>query len=203
MRLTIAEVRQAIAQGVILLDIRKSTSFGGAFIPGSINIGLTPSSSNWLTMVVSAPAELVLVTDYEAEAAAAAEQFDAAGYTVLGFLDGGVAAWASAGQALDYLPQLSVHSLRDVLDKYPDHLLLDVRTGEERSNSPFERARHAPLAELLTEGLRDVSTAAHVTTFCGSGYRANIAGSFLKSVGFRNVYSVLGGITAWRAAFGQ
>lgn len=202
MRLSITEVEEARAAGCVLVDIRKSTSFGAAFIHGSINIGLTPSSANWLQMVCERSNELVLISDYEGEVAAAASQFQAAGYSkIRGFLDGGVHAWASAGRDLDHLPQLTAQSLRHVLDKYPDHLLLDVRTDDEWAGGHIERALHMPIARLIAGETPDVLTPErHVTTLCGIGYRANIAGSFLKASGYGHVYSVLGGLAAWNAS---
>jgi hydroxyacylglutathione hydrolase len=35
---------------------------------------------------------------------------------------------------------------------------------------------------------------------CGTGYRASIAASFLKSRGYRDVANVLGGMSAWQGS---
>ncbi len=210
MRMTIGQVEQAREEGCALVDIRKSTSFGAAFIHGAINIGLTPRSADWLKMVCREDQALVLVSDYEAEVAAAIEQFQGAGFnTIRGFLDGGVHAWASAGKDLDHLPQLTVKSLRHVLARYPDHILLDVRTDDEWAMGNVDGAMHVPVAQLVSKGGvaaltkdidgREIDKRRHITTLCGSGYRSNIAGSFLKSRGFAYVYSVLGGMSAWNA----
>lgn len=47
-----------------------------------------------------------------------------------GALDG-VSGWAMQGKQLDHLLQLTVDSLNHVLEKYSDHVVLDVRTGAE------------------------------------------------------------------------
>jgi hydroxyacylglutathione hydrolase len=203
MRLTIDEVARAREENCVLVDIRKSTSFGAAFIHGSLNIGLTPNSADWLAMVVEPDKELVLISDYEAEVAAAKEQFGEKGFDkIRGFLDGGVAAWANAGKDLDHLPQLTVHSLKHVLQKYPDHVVLDVRTPAEiEAQAAIAGSRTIPIGRLVKEGVpSDLPSSSHVTTVCRSGYRSNIAGSFLKANGFQHVYSVLGGMTAWGTA---
>jgi hydroxyacylglutathione hydrolase len=212
MRLTIEQVEQARDEGCVLVDIRKSTSFGAAFLHGAINIGLTPSSADWLKMVCEHDKELVLISDYEAEVAAAVDQFKGAGFEkIRGFLDGGVHAWASAGKQLDHLPQLSAHSVRHVLDKYADHILLDVRTDDEWKMGHVDGALHLPVAKLVSGGLAalakdvdggDIDKQRHITAMCGSGYRSNIAGSFLKSQGFEYVYSLLGGMGAWKTSQG-
>ena len=40
----------------------------------------------------------------------------------------------------------------------------------------------------------------HITAVCGAGYRSNIAGSLLKSLGYEQVFSLIGGMTAWNAS---
>lgn len=202
MRLSAGQVIEARDRGAVLVDIRKATSFGGAFVPGSINIGHTPKSIMWLKMVVESAQELVLISDYDEEAEAAMRQFKSAGFgRVEGFLDGGVAGWAALGHPLDHLPQLPVQGLAHVLQKYPDHLLIDVRTVGEWEAGHIDRAEHLPMTQLLQQGI-DAATDRHITAICGSGYRSNIAGSYLKAKGYANVYSVPGGMIAWQAFSG-
>jgi hydroxyacylglutathione hydrolase len=199
-RLTVDEVERAVERGAVLVDIRDSSAFGAAFIPGSLNIGLKPQSANWLGMIVDAEKALVIIADSGAEALDATRRFRRVGYdSIVGFLDSGVSDWASLGKPLDHLPQLTVLSLKHVLGKYSDHVLLDVRTDAEWEADHIERAVHKPISNLIREGI-DIDTKRHVTAICGSGYRSNIAGSFLKSRGYEQVFSVIGGMTAWKNA---
>lgn len=199
MRLSAKQLIDARDRGAALVDIRRATSFGGAFVPGSINIGLTAKSVMWLKMIVNTDRELALIGDDDGDGEAAVQQFAAAGFKhVAGFLDGGVAGWAALGRPLDHLPQLPVQGLARVLDKYPDHLLIDVRTAEEWDSGHIDRAAHLPMGQLLQQGI-EAGTDRHITAICGSGYRSNIAGSYLKAKGYANVYSVPGGMIAWRA----
>ena len=67
------------------------------------------------------------------------------------------------------------------------------------SNSVSEvSARHKPIAGLVREGIDIEDKNAHISVICVSGHRSNIAGSFLKAAGFENIYSVIGGMSAWR-----
>lgn len=199
MLLSAKQLIEARDRGAALVDIRKATSFGGAFVPGSINVGLTPKSVMWLKMIVDSERELVLISDYDGEAEAATQQFGAAGFTrVVGSLDGGVSGWAALGLPLDHLPQLPVQGLAHVLEKYPDHLLIDVRTADEWNTGHIDRALQMPITQLLQQGI-DEATDRHITAICGSGYRSNVAGSYLKAKGYAHVYSVPGGMIAWRA----
>lgn len=197
--LSVRQVEQAIEKGVRLVDTRSQTAFGAAFISGAINIGMTPDSVNWLEMVLDAESEIVIIADSAGNARLAADRYRRAGYDNLtGYLADGVSGWALQGKDLNHLPQLTSASLRHVLDKYTDHLTLDVRTDEEWEQGHIENALHVPISTLIRDGI-EIPKDRHITTVCGSGYRANIAGSLLKSQGYKQVFSLIGGMTSWNA----
>jgi len=199
-RLAVPQVERAVRQRAKLVDIRNQAAFGAAFLPGAINIGSTPNSVNWLGMVVDAACEIVIVADSEADARESARRFRRAGYDrLVGYLSDGVSGWAMQGKALDHLPQLTAASLMHVMDKYRDHVVLDVRTDAEWQAGHIDGAVHKPISDLIQDGV-DLPTDRHITTVCGSGYRSNIAGSFLKAQGYEHVFSLIGGMTAWNAA---
>jgi rhodanese-related sulfurtransferase len=199
-RLAVPQVERALREGVRLVDVRAQAAFGAAFLPGAINIGLRPSSVNWLGMVLDAESEIVIVADGEADAREAAHRFRRAGYDrLVGYLPDGVSGWALQGRPLDHLPQLTPASLARVLEKYPDHVVLDVRTDQEWQTGHIEGALHLPISDLIKGGI-GLDRGRHVTAVCASGYRSNIAGSFLKSLGHEHVFSLIGGMTAWNAA---
>lgn len=198
--LSALQVERAMAAGAKLVDTRAQTAFGAAFIPGALNIGMSSKSVNWLGMVVDAETDIVLVADSPADAHQAAHLFRRAGYDrLIGYLGGGVSGWALQGRPLDHLPQLTPAGLQHVLEKYGDHVVLDVRTDGEWEAGHIEAARHLPLTDLVAEGT-DIDKRRHVTIVCGSGYRSNIAGSLLKAMGYEHAFSLIGGMTAWTAA---
>ena len=51
---------------------------------------------------------------------------------------------------------------------------------------------------LLQERFGEVPKDRQVAVICGTGYRASIAASFLKSRGYHDVANVLGGMSAWQ-----
>ncbi len=198
-RLSVFEVQNLKERGAGLVDVRHATSFGASFIPGSLNIGLIPQSANWLGMVTHAGNDIVVISDTEADARTAVHRFRRVGFDkILGFLDGGVSNWAMAALPLDHLPQLSVQSLKRVMEKYPDHIVLDVRTDEEWDQGHIENIRHKPVADLVREGIDIEDKNSHISVICESGHRSNIAGSLLKAAGYEHTYSVIGGMSAWR-----
>ena len=199
-RMAAPQVERAVADGARLVDVRTQTAFGAAFLPGAINIGMTSGSVNWLGMVVEADSPIVIVADSDADAREAAFRFRRAGYDrLIGYLGDGVSGWSMRGKPLDHLPQLTPASLMHVLAKYPDHVVLDVRTDAEWQAGHIDGAVHKPITDLIADGI-DLAPQRHVTAVCGSGYRANIAGSVLKSRGYEHVFSLIGGMTAWNAA---
>lgn len=198
--LSVREVELAMTKGVTIVDTREQSTFGAAFLPGSINVGMAPASVNWLGMVVDSEDEVMIVASSPEDARTAAERFRRAGYDrLIGYLGNGITDWALHGKPLDHLPQLTPASLRHVLQTYPDHIVLDVRTNTEWATGHIEGAVHLPISELVKTGI-DLDRDCHITTVCRSGYRSNIAGSFLKSRGFNHVFSLIGGMTAWQAA---
>jgi len=192
-------VERAIAQSARIVDARVPSAFGAAFIPGSVNIGLDPNSVNWLGMVLNAETDIAIVADSPSAAREAAHLYRRAGYDrLIGYLGNGISGWALQGKPLDHLPQLAPAGLKHVLDKYADHVVLDVRTDSEWETGHIEGAVHVPIAELVQAGV-EIDKQRHVTTVCRSGYRSNIAGSILKSQGYEHVFSLIGGMTAWTA----
>ena len=85
-----------------------------------------------------------------------------------------------------------------VLEKYTDHVVLDVRTDAEWEASHIESAIHRPISDLIKAGI-DLDKHRHITTVCRSGYRSNIAGRYLRSAEYEHVCSLTGGMTAWSA----
>jgi rhodanese-related sulfurtransferase len=194
------EIKAFVAAGKTIVDLRDAPSFGAAHIPGSINIGLTPQSVNWLKITVSPEQEMALLANSRQDIDQAVAQFTGAGYQrIAGFILG-IMEWVFAGEETGFLPQLSIHGLKRVLEKYPDHRVLDVRTDEEWRSGHIAGAVHIPLPLLVNQGLA-MDPQTHISVVCAAGYRSNIAGSKLKSRGFTNIYSVIGGMNAWKMKY--
>ena len=79
--------------------------------------------------------------------------------------------------------------------------LIDVREESEFA------VDHLPGARPLSKGVieRDVEVAipdvdAEIVLYCGGGYRSALAADNLRKMGYTNVWSMWGGIRAWREA---
>ncbi len=183
----------------LLIDLREATAFGGAHIPGSFNIGMAPNSATWMGNVVKPESELLLLANNHQEIKDATTMFRRVGYDhIKGYIIG-LSSWILAAEKTGFLPQITVHSLHHVLEKYSNHMVLDVRNKQEWRAGHIEKAEHLPLPELINRGFNN-NLEQHISVICMSGYRSNIAASILKQRGYKNVYSVIGGMSTWKAA---
>jgi len=188
----------AIGQSdTILLDVRELLAFGGGHIPGAINIANRPDLSNWAGWLLDVERPLLLVLDRDEDVDTVQRRLMRVGLTrFAGYLAGGMPSWETAGWAAQTLPQWSVHDLHEQLDEIQ---VLDVRGGEEYAAGHVPGAKHIHLPELV-DHLDELDRNAPIATFCGSGYRANIAASVLQREGFDRVCNVVGSWQAWQAA---
>lgn len=80
-------------------------------------------------------------------------------------------------------------------------LILDVRTADEFATGHLQNARHIPLQELELRIKEIEKSKSHVViVVCASGARSGRATGLLGKAGFGQVFSLDGGIAAWKAA---
>jgi len=86
--------------------------------------------------------------------------------------------------------------LNERLRKGDEIVILDVRNPEEAEISRLPGAILIPLGEL-PERVAELNTADQIVVHCRMGGRSAKAVEFLRSVGFRKVKNLVGGINAW------
>ncbi|MHC1713734.1 MAG: rhodanese-like domain-containing protein [Solidesulfovibrio sp.] len=184
----------------VVIDSRDAAAYGGAHIPGSLNIGFETQLANWVGMSVAPGSNILIVAADRERASAMRLELHRIGYdAILGHLGGGMAAWIQSGYEIASLGQMSVHELAMSLNGPTPPALLDVRTDPEWESGHIAQAVHQPFADILERGV-DLCFSGPVAVVCGSGYRSNIIGSALAAKGCANVRSVAGGMTAWQRA---
>jgi glyoxylase-like metal-dependent hydrolase (beta-lactamase superfamily II)/rhodanese-related sulfurtransferase len=188
------------APGTVIIDSRDAAAYGGAHIPGSLNIGFDKQLANWVGMSVAPGSKILIVAaDRERASAMRLELFRIGYDDILGHLAGGMAAWTLSGRPVASLAQMSVHDLAAALSSDKPPLTLDVRTEAEWEGGHIGQALHRPFADILERGV-DFCLDGPVAVICGSGYRSNIIGSALAAKGCADVRSVAGGMIAWKRA---
>jgi rhodanese-related sulfurtransferase len=79
-------------------------------------------------------------------------------------------------------------------------VVLDIRSPDEFAAGHIRDARHIPLKELKSRiSELDKFKSKSVIVVCSSGSQSARAASVLKGAGFNEVYSLDGGLAAWRA----
>jgi hydroxyacylglutathione hydrolase len=199
-----AELAALIAsEPTTLLDLRRPEAFGGAHIPGSINIGAGQNLSLWAGWLLEPAKPIVLIGD-PAELDSARRSLIRVGLdNIRGYLSGDIAAWIDAGKELAHIPQCSAREAHAELGASPhpnttltSAALLDVRSDTEWSGGHIAGAIHIMLGDLPSRIVEVPTTKLFV--LCGSGYRSSIATSILAAHGFHNLVNIDGGMAAWR-----
>ncbi len=195
--LSIAEFKtQLEEENTIILDVRATANFVKGFVPNSIFIGIDGGFAPWVGAIlkdVNLPIVLVCEEDRLEETI---NRLSRVGFdNVLGYLKGGVAAWESAGNALETIASISSNEFAAFHAKDSALKIVDVRKESEYQSEHVIDAALAPLSQLE----------AHTTAFsadkenfvhCAGGYRSVIACSLLKKSGIHNLINVEGGFGA-------
>ena len=110
------ELKTLLDQGAIALDVRPGEQFAAAHVPGSINIALSGQFASWAGSLLGLAAHPVLVAHSDDALAEARMRLARVGLeNILGYLNGGIAAWSGAGLPVASIPQISAQVLRDKL----------------------------------------------------------------------------------------
>lgn len=82
-----------------------------------------------------------------------------------------------------------------------DFLLIDVREDHEWQDGHAAGAMHLGRG-ILERDIEKVEPAYNreIVLYCGGGYRSAMAADQMQKMGYTNVFSMAGGIRAWREA---
>lgn len=77
-------------------------------------------------------------------------------------------------------------------------ILVDVRQPEEHSQSAIPGSKLLPLDILQSTAEQELSKDAPIVLYCAHGVRSQHALLTLRSLGFKHLKSLVGGISAWK-----
>lgn len=184
------------AKGIVI-DTRSPEAFAGGHIPGSYSIWLDglPVFGGW---IADETVPIYLVLERPDDLKKAFLNLARIGVdNICGVLAGGFGGWRNAGLKIQMSGTLSVHSKSLEADKLT---IVDVRDITEYEEGHMPGAKHAYVGFLPQlkhiDSILDPQKPIAVT--CSVGHRAGLAVSILLRSGFKNVFNLLGGITAWK-----
>ncbi|TDB97065.1 MBL fold metallo-hydrolase [Actinomadura sp. 7K534] len=189
-----AELRERIAAGEWVVDLRSRKAFAQRHLAGTLSFGLDGPMSTWLGWMAEWGAPLTLLGETPEQVADAQRELARIGIDrPAAAASGTPREWAGGDDAR--LGGLAVASFTDLADaragRVPGHLpapdvVLDVRLRGEWQAAHIDGAVHVPLPDLPRR--LDEVPAGTVWVHCGSGYRAAAASSLLQRAGRRVVH---------------
>lgn len=193
------EVARAVAGSAIALDVRSADSFLVEHIPDSLHVALSGKQfGTRVGFTVSTEAPLVLISDDEAQAVAAADALRVVAYdAVTGYTT--VRGWKATGRSTASTDSVSPWALYERLSEADRLTVLDVREPNEWEEGHIEGALFIPYREIPTR-IADVPVDAPLAVICDAGHRSVIAASLLERAGRRHVINVDLGMSGWHAA---
>ncbi len=186
------------SDGAQILDVRKPTSFAGGHIPGSLNIWRegVAAFAGWF---LNYKDPIILVDDHGYGLNEVRQSLVRLGFDNLhGYLADGFSNWYLHAEPVETLDLLTVQQLKEHLFD-GDFFLLDVRKINDWNKEYIQGAHHMYAGEV-PENLSRMPSDIPMVVYCDSGFKSTLAASFLKSKGYSNVASVLGGMNAWEKA---
>jgi glyoxylase-like metal-dependent hydrolase (beta-lactamase superfamily II)/rhodanese-related sulfurtransferase len=192
--LSIPQVKAAIESEAFLLDTRHASVFTLGFIPGSIFIGLEGRFAEWAGSLLPFSEPLILVTEAGKEKETLIRLARVGFTNVIGYVDGGFAAWQQAGERTDLIIDIEADELAMDIPFDPNLVVLDVRKPAEYGDGHVVDAINLPLGDMTDPALMAMITDdQNLYVHCAGGYRSVIAASMLKRHGFHNLRNILGG----------
>jgi rhodanese-related sulfurtransferase len=97
-------------------------------------------------------------------------------------------------EARPYVKEITIEEARERLKKNPQAVLMDVREDKEWEKAHATEAVHLgkgilerDLEEMFPDNKREI------IMYCGGGYRSVLTAAVAQKMGYRNVYSLIGG----------
>jgi hydroxyacylglutathione hydrolase len=184
-------------RGAAVVDMRRGRDYDQGHIPGSYCIGFDGPFSAWVGWVIEADRPLVLVGGSTRQLHDAHRQLFRIGYdNVLGYLDGGIDAWAAGGRELSTFETAEVEDMATWILSAEPTTVVDARDENEWVHGHVPGAVHLPVA-AIEHHAHELPREAPVAVHCGVGYRAGIAASLLEQAGFSRIIHVIGPYSDW------
>lgn len=93
------------------------------------------------------------------------------------------------------VPEITVHELKELQQNEADVFILDVRRPDEYAICNL--GGHLIPFDQLTSRMHELNPNLKIIIHCHAGGRSTRATQFLVQQGFKNVFNLKGGITAW------
>ncbi|SFE73128.1 Glyoxylase, beta-lactamase superfamily II [Chitinophaga sp. CF118] len=201
--LSVADFKQKIKEGMLVLDTRPAATFAEGFVPSSISIGLEGRFAEWAGSLLPFDENILLVTEAGKEEETIVRLARVGFDHVDGYLKGGYEAWIAAGEKLDMIITVEPDELAMDIPHDPNLIILDVRKQAEYADGHIKDAINLTLSDMVDPGtMADFDDNHNLYVHCQGGYRSIIACSILKREGIHNLRNVEGGYNSMKSTKG-
>jgi glyoxylase-like metal-dependent hydrolase (beta-lactamase superfamily II)/rhodanese-related sulfurtransferase len=177
----------------LMLDVRSPEDFAAGHVPGSIFIGLKGSFAPWVGALITDIKQPIVLITPEGSEEEAVTRLARVGYdNTLGYLNGGIEAWAAAGKEVGKIKSVSAEELAGKLAAGRVENILDVRKPSEYLAHHLLDAKNFPL-DYINRNMNKLNRYDTYFVHCAGGYRSMIAASILKARGFEHLVDISGG----------
>jgi len=185
----------ANASEAVVLDVRHENDYVKSHIPNSIFIGIQGNFAPWVGALIMDVKQPLLIITPEGREQETITRLSRVGFDhVLGYLNGGIAAWENAGFETDVMESVSPEQFAS--DYAENTIVVDARKPGEFEAEHVEEAINLPL-DTINNHIKEVPEKSFYL-HCAGGYRSVIMGSILKSRGIHNFINVEKGISGIR-----
>ncbi|MFN8357889.1 MAG: MBL fold metallo-hydrolase [Spirosomataceae bacterium] len=190
-KLTAQEVKEAMAQGIKLIDTRNKALFATGFVPGSLNIQGNNAFATWMGWFVNYQEPFMLVASEEQIEDLTRKLMRIGLDKVYGY----VSDVKELGVKLAQVDTIEIDEFKAYLNR-DDVQIIDLRGTTEYNAGHVEGAEHVFIG-TLPDNLDKVSRDKLVVIHCQGGDRASIGYSILAKAGYKNVVNYSAGMNEW------
>jgi hydroxyacylglutathione hydrolase len=190
------ELQQALNQGAVVVDTRSADEFAATHIPGTVNIPLDNSFTNWAGWLLSYEQTFYLLGSEASMRQAVRDLIYIGLDNIGGYFDPSiVASWP--GELQSYATAAPTEIADEVLKG--EVTVLDIRALSEWNEGHLPGAKHIMLG-YLPKRLQEIPSGKPVLVHCAAQSRSAIGVSVLQAKGIPNVIKMQAGYQGWAAA---
>ncbi len=184
----------------VILDTRNYHAFASQHLDGAWHLDLNGNFPTFAGWVIPTDKDILLVAeDYKKALEANTWARRVGTDRIVGYLDGGMVAWAAEGLEASHNGLISAEDLHNKLMDQENFVLLDVRASLEFEETHIEGAVNIPVADLRSRH-NELDPEKTTVVICSSGNRSSLGVSMLKQHHFKDVVNVAGGMTGYSTA---
>ncbi|MDN4523333.1 rhodanese-like domain-containing protein [Fictibacillus fluitans] len=175
-----------------VIDTRDSAIFAEGHIPGTINIPLNKTLSNWAGWLVKDQGEVYFIAEEGRADEAITALYSIGVDNLAGYAQDSI---VNQADHLETYKQISPDEAEKLMNEQ-NAQVVDVRSQSEWESGHIEGAQHIMLGEL-PDRVDEVPKDKTIISQCGSGMRSAIGVSILQASGITNVLNLEGGYSGW------